>query len=143
MTSDAGRLVDSFERLTAAVLRQRGAGRDPLPPTQRIALAALAAEGPLRLRALAERIGAPDATASRTVDALAAAGLAERTAAPGDRRGIVVTPTAAGKRRLAARRRQLAAVLDPALATLPEPDRERLVALLDDLAQTLGRRASA
>ncbi|HSC92019.1 MAG TPA: MarR family transcriptional regulator [Gaiellaceae bacterium] len=137
MSRDAAALVEAFERLTAAAVRRRGLDAETLAPTQRVALAALVAEGSLRLRALAERIGTTDATASRTVDALATAGLAERTAAPDDRRGIVVRPTAAGRRLLASRRRQLESVLEPGLASLPAEDRARLVGLLDELTRLL------
>ena len=137
MTTPAGRvteasaLVDAFERLTAGVLRRRGIGPDPLPPTQGVALVTLAEE-PLRLRALAERIGTTDATASRTVDALQSAGLVRRTNAPDDGRGIVVHVTPAGRRRLEERRARFAAVLEEGLADLAPEDRERLVRLLGD-----------
>jgi DNA-binding MarR family transcriptional regulator len=137
--SVAPELVEAFERLTAAVLRRRGLDNETLPPTQRVALAAVVCEGPLRLGALAERIGTTDATASRTVDALEGAGLVARTVAPDDRRGIVVGVTAAGRRRLEERRRQFAEALEAGLADLPPEDAERLVRLLGDLAEALGR----
>ena len=70
---------------------------------QGVALVTVAAE-PLRLRALAERIGTTDATASRTVDALESAGLVRRASAPDDGRGVVVHVTPAGRRRLEERR---------------------------------------
>ncbi|MGE5691103.1 MAG: MarR family winged helix-turn-helix transcriptional regulator [Pseudomonadota bacterium] len=135
--SAAPALVEAFERLTAALLRRRGIDSDTLPPTQRVALAAVVGEGPLRLRALAERIGTTDATASRTVDALEAAGLVERTVAPEDRRGVVVAATRSGRRRLDERRRQFAATLEAGLADLPPEDAERLVRLLDELAEAV------
>ena len=141
MTPPAGRvteasaLVDAFERLTAGVLRRRGIGPDPLPPTQGVALVTLAEE-PLRVRALAERIGTTDATASRTVDALQSAGLVRRTNAPDDGRGIVVHVTPAGRRRLEERRARFAAVLEEGLADLAPEDRERLVRLLGDVADS-------
>lgn len=138
--SVAPELVEAFERLTAAVLRRRGLDGETLPPTQRVALAAVVCDGPLRLRALAERIGTTDATASRTVDALEAAGFVARDVAPGDRRGIVVRVTPAGTRRLEERRRQFAETLEAGLADLPTDDAERLVRLLDDLARALDGR---
>jgi DNA-binding MarR family transcriptional regulator len=138
--SVAPELVEAFERLTAAVLRRRGLDGETLPPTQRVALAAVVCDGPLRLRALAERIGTTDATASRTVDALEASGLVARDVAPGDRRGIVVRVTAAGTRRLEERRRQFAETLEAGLADLPADDAERLVRLLDDLTRALDDR---
>jgi DNA-binding MarR family transcriptional regulator len=134
---DASALVEAFERLTAAVLRRRGVDSETLPPTQRVALAAVVGEGPLRLRALAERIGTTDATASRTVDALEAAGLVCRGTAPEDRRGVVVAATAAGRTRLEERRRQFAEVLEAGLRDLSADDRTRLVGLVDDLARAL------
>ena len=134
--SDASALVDAFERLTAGVLRRRGVGPDPLPPTQGVALVILAEE-PLRLRALAERIGTTDATASRTVDALAAAGLVRKETAPDDGRGVVVRVTPAGMKRLEERRSRFAAALEEGLADLAPDDRERLVRLLGDVADSL------
>ena len=136
--SDASALVDAFERLTAGVLRRRGVGPDPLPPMQGVALVSVAAE-PLRLRALAERIGTTDATASRTVDALESAGLVRRASAPDDGRGVVVHVTPAGRRRLEERRGRFAAVLEEGLADLAPEDRERLVRLLGHVADALGR----
>jgi DNA-binding MarR family transcriptional regulator len=138
--SVAPELVEAFERLTAAVLRRRGLDGETLPPTQRVALAAVVCDGPLRLRALAERIGTTDATASRTVDALEAAGFVARDVAPDDRRGIVVRVTPAGTQRLEERRRQFAETLEAGLADLPTDDAERLVRLLDDLARALDGR---
>jgi DNA-binding MarR family transcriptional regulator len=139
MTGDAPALVEAFERLTAATLRRRGLGSDALPPTHRVALATLVSDGPLRLGALAEAIGTTDATASRTVDALETAGLAVRAAAPGDRRGVVVAATPHGRTLLEERRRQVAATLEEGLAGFSPEDRERLVRLVRELAETLSR----
>jgi DNA-binding MarR family transcriptional regulator len=133
----AAELVEAFERLTAAVLRRRGLDAETLPPTQRVALAAVVSDGPLRLRALAERIGTTDATASRTVDALAAAGLVERADVPEDGRGVRVRATPSGETRLRERRQLFADALAGGLADLPVEDARRLVRLLDDLAEAV------
>jgi DNA-binding MarR family transcriptional regulator len=139
-TTAAPELVEAFERLTAAALRRRGLDSETLPPTQRVALAAVVCDGPMRLRALAERMGTTDATASRTVDALEAGGLVQRDVAPDDRRGVVVGATDTGRARLEERRRQFAETLEAGLADLPAEDAERLVRLLGDLAEALNRR---
>jgi DNA-binding MarR family transcriptional regulator len=55
-------------------------------------------DGPLRLRALAGRIGTTAATATRSTDALEAQGLVKRQADPSDGRGVLVGATRKGRR---------------------------------------------
>ena len=77
---DAERISPAIERLLMALIRGRFGDMEPSPLsfTQQIALAHVADEGPLRLRSLARLIGTTAATATRTTDALEAAGLVER-----------------------------------------------------------------
>jgi DNA-binding MarR family transcriptional regulator len=145
--SQAERLAEAVERLIAVLARQRGAiGGEPnqLTTTQGLALAALADAGMLRQGTLAELLGTTNATASRTVDALEAAGLARRSADPADRRGTFVQATPRGRREIQRRRERLAAMVSHLLKGLRPGDQRRLIDLLSGLNDLLiGAGASA
>lgn len=138
--SDPARLAVELERLITLV-RRRGGPHDvddpPLAGSQRLALSALVAESPLRLRALAERIGTTDATASRTVDALAALGLVRRKPDPNDGRGVLVVATPKAVELVTERRARLVETLEQGLAGMSRADRELLVSLLAELNDVL------
>ena len=138
--SDPARLAVELERLITLV-RRRGGPHDvddpPLAGTQRLALAVLVADSPLRLRALAERIGTTDATASRTVDALASLELVRREPDPTDGRGVLVVATPRAVELVAERRARLVATLEQGLAEMSRGDRELLVSLLAELNDVL------
>jgi DNA-binding MarR family transcriptional regulator len=138
--SDRARLAVELERLITLV-RRRGGPHDvddpPLAGTQRLALSVLVADSPLRLRALAERIGTTDATASRTVDALVALGLVRRERDPSDGRGVLVVATPKAVDLVAERRARLVATLEQGLAGMSRADRELLVSLLAELNDVL------
>ena len=131
MTPHARRLVLEIESLA----RQLTAGDDVVPATtsQKVALTAVADSGPLRLGALAERMGTTDATASRTVDGLVGLGLVERVEDTGDRRAVRIAVTPAGRKLVDRRRAELAKAFERGLRDLPPDDRDRLIALLEQL----------
>jgi DNA-binding MarR family transcriptional regulator len=139
------RLAEAIERLGLTLIRERGRMEQfdptPLTVTQRLALTFLVDDGPLRLGALAERMGTTEATATRTVDSLAALGLAERTRHPTDRRGVVIAHTRRGRDVLATRRHRLGELVENGLRAMPAADQERLVDLLDELNDLLARGA--
>jgi DNA-binding MarR family transcriptional regulator len=139
------RLAEAIERLGLTLIRERGRMEQfdptPLTVTQRLALTLLVDDGPLRLGALAERMGTTEATATRTVDSLAALGLAERTRHPTDRRGVVIAHTRRGRDVLATRRHRLGELVENGLRAMPAADQERLVDLLDELNDLLARGA--
>jgi DNA-binding MarR family transcriptional regulator len=66
--------------------------------TQCYALEALAASGPLRLGALAERMHLDKSTTSRVVQALVRKGYAEHAPERDDRRAVAIAATRAGRR---------------------------------------------
>lgn len=144
--SDPARLAVELERLITLV-RRRGGPHDaddpPLAGTQRLALAVLVADSPLRLRALADRIGTTDATASRTVDALVALELVRREPDPSDGRGVLVVATPKAVDLVAERRARLVDTLDQGLAAMSRDDRELLVSLLAELNDVLDRSVRA
>jgi DNA-binding MarR family transcriptional regulator len=146
-TSEPTRLAQELERLALLLARQQGdlqpSDELPLSPTQRLALATAVGESPLRLGALAERMGTTDATASRTVDGLEALGLLHREPDPTDRRGVLVVATPKAVQFLAERRSRLVEVLASGLARMSEQDQARLVALLGGLNDVLDTRRPA
>ena len=129
------RIAAELMPLFAALLRAGSAEADwrSLTSTQRLLVAELVDSGPLRLGALAERVGATDPTTSRAVDGLVAAGLVERRSDPGDRRAVLHEATPRGRARIEARRREVAAVLDEALSRFAPAERRRLAELLAKL----------
>jgi len=145
--SEPIQLAQELERLVLLLVRQRGdlhPSDDPLlSPTQRLALATAVDESPLRLGALAERMGTSDATASRTVDGLEALGLLRRAVDPTDRRGVLVVATPRAVELLAEKRRRLVDILASGLARMPERDQARLVALLGELNDVLDPRQAS
>lgn len=122
-------LVDELEALFT-LLARTGSGladETALTSTQRLVLIELVASGPLRLRALSERIGATDPTVSRAVDGLVGHGLVKRQPDPGDRRAVLHLATTKGRARVDQRRAEVASALDEALERLTPTDRARLV----------------
>jgi len=128
-------LTTLFARL--AILARSADDGPALNTTQRLALIALAAAEPIRLQALAARIDTSSPTASRAVEGLVEAGLAERVTDPEDRRAVQIRLTDHGRGLIGERRRRVAATLEPALLTLPAAERARLVALLAGLNSAL------
>lgn len=141
MSEETARLAEAVERLIAVVLSQRGQlpGLEPSPltTTQGVGLAAVVDAGSLRLGALAGRIGTTDATASRMVDVLEEAGLVTRVRDPEDGRGVLIAPTALGRRTVRARRRELVQMVESLLHGLPPADQARFADLLTGLNELL------
>ncbi|HST25357.1 MAG TPA: MarR family transcriptional regulator [Gaiellaceae bacterium] len=109
-----------------------------LTSTQRVALIELVSSGPLRLGALAERIGVSDPTASRAVDGLVASAVVERRADPDDRRAVLHVATDKGRDWVERRRGEVAAALDRAIDGFGAADRKRLLELIGALNDRLG-----
>ena len=143
----AHELAAELERLVALVARLRGGfgASEPVPLTltQRLALAAIADGGPLRLGALAERLDTTEATASRTVDALARWRLVARRPDPTDRRGVRVEATGRGRRFVAERRTHLVSMLGGLLSGIATPEQGRIVSLVAELNDLLAEHTVA
>jgi DNA-binding MarR family transcriptional regulator len=97
------------------------------------ALSVLVFGGPRTLGELAAAEQVRPATMSRAVDALAAAGLAERVPDPQDRRVARIRATTAGVRMLKAGQRRRVAALTERLDLLSAGDRKRLQDAVDVL----------
>jgi DNA-binding MarR family transcriptional regulator len=132
-------LVGELEALFSLLARTGSglAAEVALTPTQRLVLIELVSSGPLRLGALAERIGAGDPTVSRAIDGLVAAEIVERRPDPDDRRAVLHVATPKGREWVERRRSEVAAALDDALARLSSPDRARALPLIARLNREL------
>lgn len=134
MTDPTSTLARSVEELILLVLRRGGqvdgSGADPLTSTQRLVLVLLADHGPVRLGALARLAETTEATATRTVTALARLGLAERAPDPADGRGVLAAVTPAGRAFVEDRRVVLRASLESGMRELGDRDSRRLAELM-------------
>ncbi len=115
-----------------------GPGADALTSTQRLVLVLLADHGPVRLGALARLAETTQATATRTVTALARTGLAERGRDPADGRAVLAGITAAGRALVEDRRRTLRASLASGMSELGDRDGRRLAELMSRVVRTVG-----
>jgi DNA-binding MarR family transcriptional regulator len=121
----------------ARQLRQEALAGGGLTPSKLNALASINRLGPIALGELAdvERVSA--ASVSRTADALAGAGLVERSSDPADGRVVFVSITAAGVKMLEESRRRKDAVLAQRVSMLSARDQARLVAAIPVLQRLL------
>src|SRR5436309_5106945 len=124
-------------RLSAALYRRVAGG---IPPVQLQALAVLA-NGDIRMRELARRLGLATSTVTRLVDRLEAAGLAGRRSERPDRRSVLVGLNRPGREALQAVRRRLRALLRELLAGLAPQEQGELLRLLAKLGDGLSLQA--
>jgi len=137
LTETAARLRMAIVR-TSRRLRQEAAGAaGQLTPTAAAALATVERHGPLTPSELAEieRVKRPSAT--RTLAALAEAGLVERARDPEDGRSALVSITAAGRERLRRLRGRKNAYLARRMRELPDEDVAALARAAEILEQVL------
>jgi DNA-binding MarR family transcriptional regulator len=135
MSLTGERIAPAVERLLVELSRRRFGEVEPSPLTltQQIGLAVIVDDGPLRLRTLARRIGTTAATATRTADALEAAGLVERSPDPADGRGVLVSATRTGCKTRRDSHALLVILLDRILDQLDDDDRRRFIRVMTDL----------
>jgi len=136
---DTEQLLDRFGVLFRETTRIGGTGDEGplLTPRQRLALVEVGEGQPLRLNALATRMGTSAPTASRAVDVLVEQGLVARVPDVEDRRALQIELTEAGAALVADRKARAVAALEPAVASLSRDDRDRLDELLARLAAAL------
>jgi DNA-binding MarR family transcriptional regulator len=135
--ADVERMAEGIVRLSMELQRRKeGApSAHELTTTQAVALRVAVTEGPQRIGTIAERLGVTVATASRTVDALAAAGLVSREPDQVDARAVRVVASARGKREFRVRRERFSRALARLSDDLSEIERRQLA----DALETLGR----
>jgi DNA-binding MarR family transcriptional regulator len=135
MSETGEKIAPAVERLLIEIARRRFGEVEPSPLsfTQQVGLAVIVDDGPMRLRTLARRIGTTAATATRTTDALEAAGLVERRPDPADGRGVLVSSTRLGRKTRREAHALLVLLLERILEQLNEDDRDRFVSVMTDL----------
>ena len=137
--TEAALLVVELEALFS-LLARTGSDQDDGPAltsTQRVVLIELVSAGPLRLGALAQRIGASDPTVSRAVDGMVSAGIVERGPDPDDRRAVLHVATSKGRDWVERRRQEVEAALATAIESFSPADRVRLSTLIAELNDEL------
>lgn len=112
-------------------------GRESVPPLQLSAMVTIEEHGPLRLSDLARREAVSVPTMSRVLAALDEQGLVVRTPDPQDARGVLVTLSDEGERRLAHVRSHRTALVARRLGRLDAEQRARLLAALPALEALL------
>ena len=112
-------------------------GRESVPPLQLSAMVTVEEHGPLRLSELARREAVSVPTMSRVLAALDDQGLVVRTPDPQDARGVLVTLSPEGERRLASVRSHRTALVARRLARLDAEQRATLQAALPALEALL------
>lgn len=96
------RIMDAFERFQGQIMRVHAPHLLELSLTlaQMRALYLVAAQGPMRMSEIAERLGTAASTTTGVVDGLVRLELLTRREDPNDRRQVVVRTTEAGRERL-------------------------------------------
>lgn len=149
-TSSDSRIGAAWKELrrgaAMSVLRDHlfGSGDNALEPGQVDTLELLVARDPWRMSELAEALRVDPSTATRAVQRLVKAGIAERTACSDDARVVMVSATEPGRVRHRAIVDLRRATLTAMLATFTTNEREqfaeyldRFVAALDDYVRQL------
>lgn len=151
----AERFLDAFDSFVQSVRRARGASSyergQSLTLSQYGLLQPLANSDGARVRELAEQAGIAPSTATRILDALERRGVVDRRPSSGDRRGVRITLTPAGRRLLSGEDEWRRARERDFYAQLPADERRlapdllrRLARLISDLAAgPNGRRPNA
>jgi DNA-binding MarR family transcriptional regulator len=103
---------------------------------------ARAAEGGQTQSRLAERTALDKTTMVVTVDELERAGLAERRTSSTDRRARIIEVTPEGERLVAKGQEIVSRVYDDVLSSIPQDERDLLVAALERLAEGSRQRST-
>ncbi|MFC4947815.1 MarR family winged helix-turn-helix transcriptional regulator [Pseudonocardia sp. GCM10023141] len=134
LTELAARLRLAVGRLNRRI---RIDGHESIPPLQLSALVTVENYGPLRLSELARREAVTAPTMSRVLTALYEQGLVERAADPQDARGVLVTLSAEGRRRIDEVRSARTALVARRLHRLDAEQRAALAAAMPALEALL------
>ena len=143
-----GRLeaLDVIERQTAVLVRnlemlyRRTDIHDDLDRAEYLLLRTLSEVGPQDINTLAAGLGLDPSTAGRQVSALCRQGLVERAPAATDRRRSIITPTAAGLRRMQAVRSARAVSLADLFGGWTEEDLRTLGSMFTKYNGALARK---
>jgi DNA-binding MarR family transcriptional regulator len=131
----AARLRASVMRLHRRLRRTAAGASAGMTPTRISLLNTVVRRGPIRLSELAAEEGVNPTMLSRVVGDLTDAGLVSRVSDPDDRRAAFVSATAAGQRLAERMRRERTDVLNIALSSLSDADRDKLEQALPAIEQ--------
>ena len=137
------RIEAALEQLSRVVRSRRADGERAaragvrLPRVAQMVLRETVESGPVRISDLARALHMSDAVASRTVSALEAEGLIERSGSPDDGRVALVDITARGRRVQRRLREAQDEIFGESLAHWSRQDGARLADLLERLADDL------
>lgn len=134
LATDLPSALGPFQRVLRRAVRV-GFALPALPDAQVDVLRRVQRQPGVRVGEVARGLGLAANTVSMLVGHLAAEGLLERRQDAGDRRSTALHLTAEAERRLAAWAEHRTDVLREVLASLPDADREALVAALPALAR--------
>ncbi|TMR11320.1 MarR family transcriptional regulator [Nonomuraea turkmeniaca] len=109
----------------------------PIPVSEAHAVGELAREGALRQNDLAHRLRLEKSTTSRLVTQLINRGWVERTAAPGDGRGVLVQLTPAGMKAAEQLAQARAARFSAILDRVPPGERASVLRALETLTEAM------
>ncbi|KIC57917.1 MarR family winged helix-turn-helix transcriptional regulator [Microbacterium hominis] len=118
--------------------------RSTLPALEEVSLpqfrvlVLLSSAGPLRMGALAERLGVTVSTFSRSADRLVGGGWAVREDNPDSRREVILAPTEQGRRLVTAVTEHRRRLIEEVLAAMPATQRRGLIDALQAFADAAG-----
>ncbi|RFA15524.1 hypothetical protein B7R22_06770 [Subtercola boreus] len=101
-------------------------------------LVVLSGSGPLRMGALAEKMGAVQSTFSRTIDRMVKGGWVERASSPDSRREVLIFATSQGRALVDEVTERRRAELSRILSALSPEEQAQLASAFDVLARVAG-----
>lgn len=140
--SEVERFTEAWDAFVLAIRRSQARGAqspDDLTLAQYYLLHPLEEASGVALSRLAECAGIAPPTATRIVDGLEKAGLVQRERSKTDRRAVLVSLTATGRRRVARKRSELAERRRRLYENLEPEERRQSERLLRHLAELVGQ----
>jgi DNA-binding MarR family transcriptional regulator len=131
-------VLTASRTLVAVATRSLGAAAEETTIAQYRALVVLASQGPQRMVDLAAALGVTPSTAGRMCDRLLRKGLIRRHRARADRREVLVSLTAAGRRVVDEATTRRRALLAEILGRLPAAEQAAVAAALEAFAAAAG-----
>ncbi|WP_138444038.1 MarR family winged helix-turn-helix transcriptional regulator [Sinomonas susongensis] len=135
--------VERFSRVIEQLVRRLRsvASVGGISPSVASALSRLEAEGPLRITELARAEGVSQPAMTQLVGRMENDGFVERTTPQGDRRGVLIAPTARGREVFSRRRARRSDYLHELLESLEPADRAAIEAALPALERLVSAAA--
>jgi len=143
-TKDLSRLMPVLRHATSHLgVEQTATGKAlGLTNARMMALAAVSAGDACTMGDLARRLSLPAPLATRVADELVARGLVERSGDPGDRRRVVLRPTAEGQTAMTTVHREAEELMSAVLERMTEAEAEALLIGLQAFLRVLHSPAS-